>query len=57
MMALHWCWLSSFVTSITKKPYIFEIFQGGPDPPVLPLDPHMSIIQEHSKKTKIQVYI
>ena len=32
------CWLGSFVfvqeirTSIAKKPYIFVIFQGGPDP-------------------------
>ena len=33
------CWLGSLVifkgirTSIAKKPYIFVIFQGGPDPP------------------------
>ena len=57
-MAFHWraddrwhyieCWLGSFVifqgirTSIAKKPYIFVIFQGGPDPLSSPLDPPMS---------------
>ena len=36
------CWLGSFVvlrgirTSIAKKPFIFVIFQGGPDLPVPP---------------------
>ena len=28
-------------TSIAKKPYIFVIFQGGPDTLSAPLDPHM----------------
>ena len=42
-----WNGLGSFVifqgipTSIAKEPYIFVIFQGGPRPPVPPLDPHM----------------
>ena len=41
------CWLDSFVifqgiwTRIVDKPYIFVIFQGGPDPRPPPLDPHM----------------
>ena len=45
MMANIECWLGSFVifqgirTSIAKKPYIFVIFQGGPDPLSSPLDP------------------
>ena len=50
MMTQYWIWLGSFVifkgiqTSIAKKPFIFVIFQGGPDTlsPPPPLDPHMS---------------
>ena len=46
------CWLGSFVifqgiwTSIAKKPYIFVIFQGGPDPlsPPPPLGPCMVLL-------------
>ena len=34
--------------SIAKKPYIFVIFQGGPDPqPPPPLDPRMQYLDDH----------
>ena len=55
------CWLESFVifqrtrTSIAKKPYIFVIFQGGPDslsPP--PLDPPM--IYTHKKLKRLELF-
>ena len=46
-----WNGLDSFVifqgipTSIAKEPYIFVIFQGGPDPlSPPPLDPHMTFM-------------
>ena len=48
------CWLGSFVifqgirTSIVKKPYIFVIFQGGPDPLSPPLDPPMRWIAKRT---------
>ena len=32
------------MTNIAKKPYIFVIFQGGPDPLSPPLDPHMASV-------------
>ena len=41
------CWPGSFVilrgirTSIAKKPFIFVIFSGGPDPSPPPLDPRV----------------
>ena len=37
--------LQGIRANIAKKPYIFVIFQGvgGSGPPVLPLDPHMSV--------------
>ena len=44
------CWLGSFVIfqgiwpSIAKKPYLFVIFQGGPDPLSPPLGPHMVLL-------------
>ena len=44
MMALHLmlakklCDFQGIRTSIAKKPYIFMIFQGGPDPLTAPLD-------------------
>ena len=49
------CWLGSFVifqrigTGIAKKPYIFVIFQGGPDPLSRSLDPHMVKIKKNKK--------
>ena len=57
LLACRWwpdieCWLGSFVTfqgirtSIAKKPYIFQIFQGGPDPLSPPLDPPMVRMQQ-----------
>ena len=50
MMPNNECWLGSFVifqgirTSIAKKPYIFVIFKGGPEPLSPPLDPPMGFI-------------
>ena len=54
-MALHWM-LAWYVisqwnrTSIAKKPYIFVIFQGGPDPLSSPLDSRINI-----KKTNVDI--
>ena len=39
-------------TCIGRKPYIFEIFQGGPDPLFPPLDLHISYKQKYVHELK-----
>ena len=60
------CWLGSFMiyqgicTRIEKNPIFLWFFKGGPDPPVPPLDPHMSSmmryhLQDFSMSEHLQV--